>query len=266
VVAGSNPVAPIERQNGPVNPPRWFTGPSVLVARLGTGGAACRPSNGAMTVMILQEKVHEETVKWVGSRPLTFAEFLDSYGPKDQVELIDGVVVERNMVQLDHEKLVDWLRFVIGLYVRAREMGIVLGSRTAVEINQFRGRLPDLLFVRQERMEIVQQKAIYGAPDLIIEVISPTDRPSDVIALETDYRSIGVAEIVFIDQRKHRVRVLRKQESDYVEELLTTGAVVLEALGGIRLEIEWLFSEPRPDERATADALLAEARSTDSEG
>jgi Uma2 family endonuclease len=216
--------------------------------------------------MILQEKVHEETVKWVGSRALTFDEFVDGYGPKDQVELIDGVVVERSMVQLDHEKLVDWLRFVIGLYVRAHKMGIVLGSRTAVEINRFRGRLPDLLFVRQDRMEIVQQKAIFGAPDLVVEVISPNDRPSDEIALETDYRSIGVAEIVFIDQRKHRVRILRKQEADYLEELLTTGALILETLSGIRLEMEWLFSEPRPDERATADALLAEAGSTGGEG
>src|SRR5689334_3545682 len=115
--------------------------------------------------MLVQEKVREETVKWVGARPLTFAEFLEQFGSQDDVELIDGAVVERNMVQLDHEKLLDWLRFVIGLYVRARGLGIVLGSRTAVEINRFRGRLPDLLFVRQARMEIVQQKAIYGAPD-----------------------------------------------------------------------------------------------------
>src|SRR6185295_1603557 len=99
------------------------------------------------------------------------------FGPKDDVELIDGVVVERSMVQLDHEKLVDWLRFVIGLYVRALRLGSLLGSRTAVEINRFRGRLPDLLFVRREREEIVQQKAVYGAPDLILEVISPGDRP-----------------------------------------------------------------------------------------
>jgi Uma2 family endonuclease len=216
--------------------------------------------------MIPQERVHEETVKWVGARPLTFAEFLDNYGPKDQVELIDGVVVERSLVQLGHEKLIDWLRFVIGLYVRAHKMGIVLGSRTAVEINRFRGRLPDLLFVRQDRMEIVQQKAIFGAPDLVVEVISPNDRPSDVIALETDYRSIGVAEIVFVDQRRRCLRILRREEPEYIEELLTTGALVLKTLDGIRLEMQWMFSEPRSDERSTADALLAQAGSHSAEG
>jgi Uma2 family endonuclease len=221
-----------------------------------------RKANDSMAV---REKVHEETVKWVGPRPLTFEQFLEQIGPKDDVELVDGVVVERKMVQLDHEKLVDWLRFVMGLYVRAHNLGIVLGSRTAVEINQFRGRLPDLLFVRQDRMEIVHQKAIYGAPDLIVEVISPNDRPSDTIALETDYRAIGVAEIVFIDQRKHRVRVLRKQESDYAEEVVTAGALSLVSLEGLTLEIEWLFVDPRPDERVIVDALLARLSASEEE-
>ena len=209
--------------------------------------------------MVVRQKVHEETVKWVGARPLTFAGFLEAIGSDDQVELVDGVIVEKNMVQLDHEKLLHWLDRVLGLYVEGRKLGIVLGSRTAVEINQFRGRLPDLLFVRQNRLEIVQQKAIYGAPDLIIEIISPNDRPSDVIALETDYRAIGALEILFIDQRKHTVRSLRRRECDYAEEEITIGAITLESLDGLALELGWLFSEPRPEQRATVDALLAHA-------
>jgi Uma2 family endonuclease len=214
--------------------------------------------------MIVREKVCEETVKWVGDRPLTFAEFLEMFGPKDLVELIDGAVVEKSMVQLDHEKLLGWLYVVLSLYVEARKLGIVLGSRTAVEIHQFRGRLPDLLFVRQERMEIVQQKAVYGGPDLVIEVVSPNDRASDILALETDYRAIGVTEIVFIDQPRKRVRVLRRRGSDYVEEVLTTGALGLETLEGMRLETDWLFTEPRPGQRATVEALLARAGSAGS--
>jgi Uma2 family endonuclease len=214
--------------------------------------------------MSVQEKVREEVTKWVGARPLTFAQFLEQYGAKDQVELVDGVVVERSMVQLDHEKLLGWLRTVLDLYVEARGLGIVLGSRTAVEIDQFRGRLPDLLFVRQERMEIVRQKAVYGAPDLVLEISSPNDRLSESIALETDYRAIGVPEIVFIDQGKRQARVLRRQADDYSEEVLTAGVLVLESMGGLSLELDWLFVEPRPDQRSTVDALLARTGSSGS--
>lgn len=214
--------------------------------------------------MSLQEKVREESTKWVGSRPITFAEFLEMDGYENHVELVDGVVEERMAVQLDHEKLLRWVDHVLTPYVEDRSLGIVLGSRTAVEIHKFRGRLPDLLFFRLDRLGIVQQKAVYGAPDLVLEVISPNDRPSDVIALETDYRSIGVPEIVFIDPRKHAVRLLRQRQNEYVEEVVTAGTITLEALGGIRLESDWLFLEPRPGIRATVEALLAQAGPADS--
>jgi Uma2 family endonuclease len=206
----------------------------------------------------VQEKVREECIKWVGSRPLTFAEFLEMDGYESHAELVDGVVEERMAVQLDHEKLLRWVDHVLTPFVEERSLGIVLGSRTAVEIHQFRGRLPDLLFVRRERMGIVQQKAVYGAPDLVIEVSSPNDRPSDIIALETDYRSIGVPEIVFLDQRRPAVRLLRHRQDDYVEEIVTAGSIVLETLDAVRLEIDWLFREPRPGIRATIEALLAQ--------
>jgi Uma2 family endonuclease len=212
----------------------------------------------------VREKVREECIKWVGSRPITFTEFLEMDGYETHAELVDGVVEERMAAQLDHEKLLLWLDRVLGPSVEERGLGILLGSRTAVEIHQFRGRLPDLLFVRQERMGIVQQKAVYGAPDLVLEVISPNDRPSDIIALETDYRSIGVPEIVFIDQRRPAVRFLRRRQDDYVEEIVTAGTIVLEALDALRLEIDWLFLEPRPGIRATIEALLAQTGTTDS--
>jgi Uma2 family endonuclease len=166
---------------------------------------------------------------------------------------------------LEHEKLLKWLDRVLGLVAEALGLGVVLGSRTAVEIDQFRGRLPDLLFVQQARLEIVQQMAVYGAPDLIVEISSPNDRLSENIALETDYRAIGTLEIVFIDQGKRRVRILRKEADGYSEEVLTTGALVLESMGGLSLELDWLFVEPRPDQRATVDALVTRAGSPDKE-
>jgi Uma2 family endonuclease len=189
-------------------------------------------------------------------RPITFEEFLDLSGDSE-MELVDGVMVEQMAAQLDHEKLFGWLFSILKDYVRHKGLGIVLGSRTAVEISSFGGRLPDILFVRQEHMDIVRQKAVYGAPDLIIEIVSPNDRPSDIIALETDYRSIDVPEIWFIDQPKRRIRVLHKRPEGYTEEQLTTGTLRSEAVQGLELNVEWLFTDPRPDEFDTLTKLLA---------
>jgi Uma2 family endonuclease len=207
--------------------------------------------------MVVRDQVREETIKWIWERPLTFDQFVEMFGKEDHVELIDGTVVEREMVQLDHEKLQIWLTITVGQYLEARDLGVLLGSRTAVRITQFRGRLPDLIFIRRERMEIVQQKGVFGPPDLVIEIVSPGDRPSHAVSLETDYQTVGVPEIVFIDQRRRRVRVLRLRKDGYTEEQVTSGRVTLETLGGIQLETEWLFTEPRPATRAVVDEWLS---------
>ena len=201
--------------------------------------------------------VREEVEKWVWPRPLTFEEFVDLFEGRDEiVELIKGEVIVEMGAQLDHEMLVGWLLVILRQFAEETGAGIVLGSRTPVKINQFNGRLPDLLFVRKERMEIVQQKAIFGAMDLAIEVRSPSSRKSSIIGLETDYRTLGVSEIVLIDPIARKVRVLRKRGDDYDEDEITEGSLTFETLPGVELELDWLFSVSRPTTKTVVNRLL----------
>lgn len=192
----------------------------------------------------------------VPPRPLTFDEFVDLFGEDDNVELIDGVAVRRMAARDPHEDLNTWLISVLRAYARANDLGIVRGSRTAVQITQHRGRLPDVVFVCKERAGIVQEKGLYGAPDLIIEILSPGDKASDVVALEVDYRSIGTAEIWFIDQERKQVRVLRRGEEGYTEQVLTEGPLQSEVVEGFRLAVTWLFARPLPLELDTLMQLM----------
>lgn len=192
------------------------------------------------------ETLFEERQVRVGKRPLSFDEFLEMFGEDEDVELIDRVVVQKMAVQDPHENLFGWLSTMMGTYTDHKSLGVVRGSRSAVRINDTRGRLPDLLFVNREREVIVKPKSIEGAPDLVIEIISTNDRPSDLIALETDYRRMGVPEIWFIDQPHKRVRVLNKQNGDYTERELADGILQSQAIKGFWVRVEWLFAEPRP--------------------
>src|SRR5205823_4906224 len=116
--------------------------------------------------------------------------------------------------------------------------------------------LPDLLFVRSERQEIVRERAVYGAPDLVIEIVSPNDRASDLIALETEYRGLGVPEILFLDLPRQRVRALRRGQepgarasgrdaggSEYAEEVCVAGVLRLGAIEGMALPVQALLRE-----------------------
>lgn len=211
-----------------------------------------------MSLIRTTHEVVEGRVIRIAERPLSFTQFLDMVAENDDLELVKGVLIERMAAQYRHERRFVWLLFLLNGYVRQRGLGVVLGSRTPVEIDAFGGRLPDLLFVRADREHIVQEKAVYGAPDLVIEILSPNDRPSDVLALETDYRNIGVAEIVFVDASKGRLLVLRRRENDYAVETLSQGAFHAETVPGFHFQIEQLFEDPLPNEFALLQSLLAE--------
>jgi Uma2 family endonuclease len=180
-------------------------------------------------------------------RPLTFEEFVRLFGEDDDIELVDGMVVQRVAARDIHEDLQGWLSFVLRGYAEAKGLGIVRGSRTAVKITEHRGRLPDIVFVRKENAHIVQEDGIFGTPDLVVEIWSPGDRLSDMLAKEADYKSIGVLEIWFVDQQRRQVRVLRKGKEGYEEKVMKRGVLRSEVVEGFWVNVEWLFKKPLPN-------------------
>lgn len=205
------------------------------------------------------ENVTETRSLRVAHHPITFEQFLDVTDENDDFELVNGVLVERMAAQYPHERRFVWLLFLLNGYVRKRRLGTVLGSRSAVEISQFSGRLPDLMFIRAERADIIQNKAIYGAPDLVVEIVSPSNTRGDLIALEADYRAIGVAEVVFWDADGGEVRVLRRTADGYAEERLTDGEYRSAVVPRFHLTVADMLADPLPDETDLLDRLLAEA-------
>jgi Uma2 family endonuclease len=128
-----------------------------------------------------------------------------------------------------------------------------------VRISLHRARLPDLLFVRAEHADIVQEDGIFGTPDLIVEILSPTDTPSRLLALEADYRSIGVPEMWFVDLTKKQVRVLWRRDGDYEVRVMRKGILRSRVIDGFWLRVEWLFQKPLPNVWETVQRLLGSA-------
>ena len=219
-----------------------------------------------MTDLALRPRFETDTRRrYTADGPIDFEAWLDvsfethDRGERIDTELIKGVMVERMAAQFPHEWINMWLGGILSPYVRSRKLGIVLGSRTAVKINLLAGRLPDLLFVRADNIGIIQDRAIYGVPDLVIEIVSSNDRRGELLELENDYRSIGVPEIVFLDPKKKRARHLRKKGGSYSETLLTKGPLAFDCVPGFHIETQWIFAKEKPDENTITNQLIAEA-------
>jgi len=206
-------------------------------------------------------------VRWVSERqrvgvrdaPLSVSGYLRLCREDDDYELLDGVLVQRTAAQLPHEWLFQWMLRLVGGYVEARGLGAALGSRTPAQITPYHVRLPDLLFVRTARMQILNPQVLAEPPDWVLEIRSAGERASDGVRLESDYRAIGVPEIWMVDLPRQRVRALRLHEGDYAVQEASDGLLRSAAIEGFAVRIENLFTEPRPRVSDLLQALLQEA-------
>ncbi len=87
--------------------------------------------------------------------------------------------------------------------------GRVLGSGYKVRISPKRGVMPDLQYYRKGRPAPPQQGLTEGAPDLVIEFVSPSSVSYDRVTKLNWYRDIGVPEYWIIDVTSEQRTMMR---------------------------------------------------------
>lgn len=130
---------------------------------------------------------------------VTVGEFLHRAPEDRKAELIDGVIVEY-MPPLDiHERLQIFLLTLLRMYVEESNVGEVRGSRTPVVLNELYAPEPDILFVSTNRQELIQREGVFGAPDLVIEILSAGTAQNDRGPKFLAYEEAAVRELWLID-------------------------------------------------------------------
>jgi len=130
----------------------------------------------------------------VATRPITIEEF-ESLPLKGRWELIDGEPVEMTPSADESSSIGATIIILLGSYVRPRGLGRLYGADGGFVLFPDRPlvRVLDAAFVRAERMPEGQARKSFPrlAPDLVVEVLSPSDRMADALP----GFSVPVAEI-----------------------------------------------------------------------
>lgn len=176
---------------------------------------------------------------------LTLEQFKRLVNEGMKADLINGVMIVATPASYTHERLFNFLMRLIGDYVEAKDLGVILGSRTLVEVSPWSGYEPDLCFVAQERLNIIQENSITGPPGLVIEIISPSTRPYDAYAKKEGYAHLGVPEYWLIDPDNQAVAFYRLSESGYVEGPVEEGVYHSVAVPGLWVRLDWLWAHPK---------------------
>jgi Uma2 family endonuclease len=131
-------------------------------------------------------------------------------------EVVHGELV-MTPIRLPHEMVIPALVEYLRRYVRTERLGFVAGSDLGCWMKNGNLRCPDLSFIARERVKALVRKPagfLYGAPDLAVEVLSPSDTLRTVRAKCQEYFESGCRLCWIVDEVSRTVLILRPDGSE----------------------------------------------------
>jgi len=181
------------------------------------------------------------------SRTWTYADLEQLPESEDgrRYEIIDGeLIVTASPIPLHQLVLMRTAR-EFDRAALADDAGIVLTAPVDVRFAPRQVAVPDLLFVARDRLHIVGPKAIEAAPDIVVEILSPSTRNRDRGRKMDLYARFVVREYWLIDPEARSVAVFALRDGRY-EPLPQEGGVARsEVLPGVAIDVASLFGPAR---------------------
>lgn len=177
---------------------------------------------------------------------LTWEDFRALPETKQKCEVVDGELMMPPAPTWEHQTLVLNLLRELDDFVTKRNLGYVRCSPLDVVIRKkpkLRVRQPDVLFISHEREGIINS-LVDGGPDLVVEVLSPSDTRGMLDKKLKDYCAVGVRECWLVSIEAETVEILRlsKQGAARIGLYGIGDTVTSEVLVGLKLSTKKIFA------------------------
>jgi Uma2 family endonuclease len=185
--------------------------------------------------MVSQEKLHTAADLWELSHQ---AEYADK-----RLELVEGAIVEMSPTGGVHGVITSKLDRLIGAFVEANRLGITTGAESGyiLQTDPHTVRAPDVGFVAADRLpDGPPEGYIPLAPDLAVEVVSPSDSASEIHERVQDFLRAGTRQVWVIYPRSRTAEVHTAKAAQALDETaMLDGSDVLP---GFRVALADVFS------------------------
>jgi Uma2 family endonuclease len=196
---------------------------------------------------------------WTPKKLVTFEEFCRGVAEGQKADLIDGVVYMASPDNTEANVLFVWLQSLLDWYVEYKGLGRVFGSRVSFRLGKHQAPEPDVAFVRNDRLHLVQPGYVDGAPDLAIEIVSPESVERDYEKKRKQYQNAEVPEYWIVDEIMGKVTQLSLNARGKYREIRAKDGVVKSVIvPGFWVRADWLLAVPRPIKHAVFSELIAE--------
>ena len=158
-------------------------------------------------------------------------------------ELINGLIVKKQAPSFAHQNSSMNLSIFLGNFNREKKLGKLVASPIDVFFDDYNNTQPDLLFIKKEREYIITNHGIEGAPDLIVEILSPSTFRYDRREKFNLYMQFGVSEYWIVEpvNKSIEVYVLENGKYDLQFSAISEGIIQSNVLAGLNLDIAAVF-------------------------
>ncbi|HUI43990.1 MAG TPA: Uma2 family endonuclease [Terriglobia bacterium] len=152
-------------------------------------------------------------------------------------ELSEGELVMTPSPMMFHDVFVNRINLPLSSFVHEHDLGEVI-IETDFQLGEDTVRRPDVAFIGAEKLALIDpHKRLQVAPDLAIEVASPSDRPDDLMLKVRQYLSAGTAAVLVIYPEAHLAYLHRGPDK---AEVFESG--LIELLPGFGIDLNDILS------------------------
>lgn len=173
---------------------------------------------------------------------LTYEDYLELPNDGRRYEIIQGDLYVSPSPTSRHQVVLTRLLRALADFADSRLWGIVLPAPMDVLFSPTNVNQPDILGVARERMAIIKDNYVEGAPDLVVEIVSESTRRTDKIVKLKLYSEFGVREYWVVDPIIDSVELYTPGDGGLVRAReVSSGTVESQLLSGFSIAVEHLF-------------------------
>jgi len=169
-------------------------------------------------------------------------------------DLIDGILMIHSSESIKHERLFQFLLILLNLFLKKTNGGEVLGSRIVMRLTSDLIPEPDLIVLLPENLFRIKDMYIEGPADLMMELLSPSTKKTDLAIKIPRCLEKGVKEIWAIDPMIEELIIYIPGEDPSVYK--KEGIVRSNILQDFWIKLEWLWTTETIDPLDCLDEIM----------
>jgi Uma2 family endonuclease len=175
--------------------------------------------------------------------PLTVENYklLPETGPRYQ--LIQGDLYMAPAPNRFHQEISRNLQFELHGYLKRNPIGKLFDAPFDVYLDEVNVFQPDLIVILNERLGILTEAGAEGAPELVVEILSPKTRRLDLMNKKQEYARAGVKELWIIDPEPRSITIheFARDGVEKTRQLEEKDNLSTDLLPGFNLRLETIF-------------------------